>query len=155
MQTKVITLRDTSPIKWALQTFEEEHISGAPVVDAGGNVVGILSGYDIAQTRHLKESHITGEPGEYDYSYQMIDDDEFDESAFTGKEDYSPQLLGKDTAADWMNPRVISIGPDASLQEVCRIMATEGIHRVLVMNGTELHGIVSTLDVARYVADLE
>jgi len=151
MQPRVVTLRDSAPIEEALATFEDERISGAPVVDASDRPVGVLSAFDVAQTRHMQRARITGESGEHDYGFYEETGEDFDAGAFSGKEDYSPTLLGKETVADWMTPRVISVEPDRGMRDVCRLMTHEGIHRVLVMQDGRLEGIVSTSDIVRAI----
>ena len=156
MQKQVVTLRDSAPISEAIETFEDERISGAPVTDPAGNTVGVLSAFDIAHTRHLQRARISNDSdkGEYDYGfYEEQAEEGFNEDAFSDKENYSPQLLGRDTVADWMNPKVIAVTPDTSVSEACTIMAQESIHRVLVMKGKEICGILSTFDVVRYIAN--
>ena len=70
------------------------------------------------------------------------------------------------TVADLMNPRVVSIGPDASVWELaalslapgttlkalCRFFARASVHRAIVLDGSKLVGIVSLSDLLGYVA---
>ncbi len=54
---------------------------------------------------------------------------------------------------DWMTPEVVSVGPDATLTEVCGVMAEESIHRVFVLKDKRIQGVVSTLDIVTYLAE--
>ena len=47
MTTDVLTVRSTTPLKEAAALLAEHRISGLPVVDAEGHVVGVLSEGDI------------------------------------------------------------------------------------------------------------
>jgi CBS domain-containing protein len=47
VRTKVITLRDSDSIAKAISTLTEHDISGAPVVDESGNLVGIINEVNI------------------------------------------------------------------------------------------------------------
>ena len=47
IRTKVITLNKSDPVGKAISTLTEHDISGAPVVDDSGTLVGILSEVDI------------------------------------------------------------------------------------------------------------
>jgi predicted transcriptional regulator len=49
MARDLITLRPESPLAQAAGVFLHEQISGAPVVDAGGVCVGVLSVSDILE----------------------------------------------------------------------------------------------------------
>src|SRR6516164_9748512 len=46
MKHEVVTIPQTMPLREAAQVLGKEHISGAPVVDAEGQCVGILSASD-------------------------------------------------------------------------------------------------------------
>src|SRR5581483_8350245 len=61
--------------------------------------------------------------------------------------------LDEHTVGEAMNTSVIALGPDADVTEAAKLMERFGIHRVLVMDGTRLVGLVSALDVAEAAAD--
>lgn len=147
MQTDVVKLHCNAPIDDAVETFEEYSISGAPVVDDAENIVGVLSASDIVRTDHVHHEAI--ETGSY-YRADPLEED--DDSVSFGREDYDPEILDRKTVADWMTPKVISVPPDASLAEVCGAMAREGIHRVFVVDDGRLAGVISSLDVVKYLA---
>ncbi len=46
-----IVLRDDDPVAVAAKVLDEAHISGAPVVDARGSLVGVLSRTDLLHAR--------------------------------------------------------------------------------------------------------
>ena len=47
MTDKVIALKLEDTVKDAVEKFAENHISGSPVLDESGNILGILSETDI------------------------------------------------------------------------------------------------------------
>lgn len=53
------------------------------------------------------------------------------------------------TVADVMKKRVVSVSPDASVDEVAEILVKKKIKRVPVIEGGKLVGIVSRIDVLR------
>lgn len=57
------------------------------------------------------------------------------------------------TVADVMTREVESLPPDATVEEAALLMGKRQIHRVVVMMGDVLLGIVSTADVAKAVAE--
>ncbi|MBX6330644.1 MAG: CBS domain-containing protein [Gemmatimonadaceae bacterium] len=61
--------------------------------------------------------------------------------------------LDEHTVAEAMNTSLIALGSDADVTEAAKLMERFGIHRVLVMDGGRLVGLVSALDVAKAVAD--
>ncbi len=52
-----------------------------------------------------------------------------------------------------MTRRVVAVTPDADVRDAAAVMIEAGVHRVLVMNGRELLGILSATDVVRAVAE--
>ena len=51
-----------------------------------------------------------------------------------------------------MSADVHSVTPSTSLEAICRRMVDLRIHRLLVMEGQRLEGLISTLDVVRLLA---
>jgi CBS domain-containing protein len=155
MEREVLTLNSATPVKEAIETFEEYRISGAPVVDTGGRLVGVLSAFDIARSEHIDGDRLSTERHDYYLSNPLGDEREeapCDDEEFYGKEDYSQALLGRETVGDWMTPKIISVSPDTPIRDVCDRMVVEGIHRVLVREQGALVGIISSFDVVKYLA---
>jgi len=159
MQTSVVTLSASATIEEAVTTLEDHRITGAPVLDAANELVGVLSSSDIVRKGHVDEGEVRTRRGEYYMADPLEERFEQtpwgEEEEFYAKEDYTPELLGHELVKDWMNPTIVSVTPDASLREVCRVMVREGVHRVCVVEDGGLAGIVSTFDVVRCLADEE
>ena len=58
---------------------------------------------------------------------------------------------GKDVKAI-MSKKIISVGEDAPVEEIARLMTTHNIKRVPVMRGEEVVGIVSRADIVSAIA---
>ncbi len=156
MRAPVLTLAPDDTIERALELFEDSRIGGAPVVDADGNLAGMLSLSDVARTEHVCGDRIELERGGFEMAELTGEErtDEIDpDEVFFAKEDYSPELLGRDLVADWMTADVISVAPDATLEQVCGVMSSQRIHRVPVTDGKRLVGWVTSFDVVRALAD--
>lgn len=150
MRTDVLRLSVDTPIQEAVENFEEYRITGAPVVDEAGRLVGFLSLRDIATSDHVRDGRIDAERG----TWPGASEDEFDEGeGWADSDDYSPEVLGRETVQDWMNPELVTCSPDTKLKDVCKLMVRESVHRVLVVEGGSLRGIVTTFDVVRHLAD--
>jgi CBS domain-containing protein len=145
MQSEVVQLNSDASIKSAIETFEDYSISGAPVVNETGELVGVLSDTDIVKIEHLENDDIHVKRAEYYFNDPF---DELDEPFFS-QEDYSPEALGQETVGDWMTPHVISVGPEAPLSEICAIMTRERIHRVFVVKEKKLLGVITTFDIVK------
>jgi hypothetical protein len=75
------------------------------------------------------------------------DDPEWEEDEILEREDYSPELLGRELVGDWMNRGVIHVAPDDSLASVCKLMVKNHVHRVLFVERGALKGILTSFDV--------
>lgn len=54
-----------------------------------------------------------------------------------------------------MTPVVISVGRDAPVSQIARMMLTDHIHRVIVRDGESIAGIVTSFDMLRLFVDDE
>ncbi len=155
MRKDVVALAADDTIERALEIFEEQRISGAPVVDRNDHLVGVLTLSDVTKTEHFSDGRIALRRRGYEMSEpsgeELLDELDPDEVFFV-KEDYSAEMVDTDRVGDWMTPKVISVAPDAALEEVCRLMVDEHIHRVFVAEKGKLQGVVSSFDVVRHVA---
>jgi tRNA nucleotidyltransferase (CCA-adding enzyme) len=144
MSRPVRRLQASVGIREAAAYLLKQGISGAVVVDAHGRPAGVFSLRDIAvyvQNRiaHLPEvdpkkerAKETGEPipRHRDFHFEAVDDV---------------------TVADVMTPGIITVSPGASLGTVARLMTMWKVHRVFVEERGELRGVVTSLDVLRWV----
>lgn len=143
----LVTTAPDAAIAEVLELFEDYEISALPVVDELGAPLGVISKADIARVAHLRDGRLEGRGGD---SSRAEPDEEL--ADFSGRDDYSAEVLGRATAAEWMHPGVVTVAPSATLKQLCRTMADEGIHHVLVLEKKRLTGIVSSLDVVRAIA---
>lgn len=155
MQTRVVTFSPSTAIDEAVQTFEDQRISGAPVVDERGRMVGMLSLTDIARPDHVKSGRTSAQGAAMALTAPNDDsqEDEMDEEdVVLSMDDYDTGMRDRPTVADWMSAEPICVGPEWTLPRICRLMVKERIHRVPVVHAHELKGIISTFDVVRCVA---
>ncbi len=168
MQTDLVTLHVATPIREAVESFEEYRISGAPVLNEAGELVGVLSASDIVRSEHVEDApnsdredassslKIGRAPDEYYAVDPFWGDNTFgwdEDSNPFGREDYNPETIGRETVGDWMTNRVICVSPDTALPEIAALIAKERIHRVFVVDDLQLQGVVSTLDIVSFLAD--
>jgi CBS domain-containing protein len=79
---------------------------------------------------------------------QLIESEPYGERA-----DYESSVLGAHTVDEVMSRALRTVRPDVEVSEAADYMRRVGIHRVLVMEGEELLGILTALDLAKAVAD--
>jgi CBS domain-containing protein len=124
MEANLVTVRESSSLLDVVHLLVQANISGVPVVDAAGSVVGVISASDALQA--------------FD---QLLDEDQ-DEAEAAEPLDRVRTLEAGDVAT----PEVVFVSPTASANEVARVMRHEGIHRVLVGTRERLEGIISAFD---------
>jgi CBS domain-containing protein len=153
MKTDVLVLRPEDSIRFAAEQFEEIGASGAPVVDGGGRLVGVLTTKDIARSEHLDDQGVSTlfARGITSPAVSTADASGFDEEV-SPSAGFGEQLVGQARIGDWMATGVTAVAPDATVGDVCRKMVDEGIHRVFIVEDNRLLGVVSTMDVVALLA---
>jgi CBS domain-containing protein len=162
-------------IRDAIELLRSRGISGAPVV-AGDRVVGVISLVDLIEFAASRPT--TAQPEqETGVSVDYWDDvkewapgaEEDDPSSFfvelwpdteesvagrwSRPDNEQWDVLSEHAVSEVMTRRLCFLGPTETAQAGADYMMRRGIHRVLVMNGSRLLGIVSTMDVVKAVAD--
>jgi len=132
MTCDVVCATPDMTIREAMELLSERHVSGAPVV-GGGKVVGVFSATDLL-------------------AFLADLNDMTPSLTFRGRKRRTTPLEDV-TVDEVMTRKVQSLPPDCSVDEAAALMGAKQIHRVLVMQGDILFGIVTTSDVARAVAE--
>lgn len=156
MRTDLVRLDAEASLASAVETLQDARISGAPVVDATERLVGVFTLRDAARVEVEAGGRYGARevesPGLPDWDEDDADEGERIERVVGLRDDYGPGTAAQACVGDWMNPSVISVAPDADLRELCRVMADERIHRVFVVEGRKLVGVISALDVVAHIA---
>lgn len=129
MTTDVAAATPDMTIRDAIALLSDNHISGAPVVSRG-KVVGVFSATDIL-------AYVS----ELDAALPQV----------SFRSEQTP--LEEVNVSEIMTRDVKSLSPDCPAELAASFMRHAEIHRVLVMEGDSLLGIVTTTDLARAVAD--
>ena len=138
MITPVVTVSPESPLRDAWQTLFDNRISGAPVINAHGNIVGVISQSDLAR-RAFRNSF---DPNHAASFYQSLP---WSEEGGATLEDSLAQL-GHAKVEEVMNPYVIMVDVSATVAEIASAMRSHRIHRVMVAEGKQLRGIITAFD---------
>lgn len=131
MSREVIAVNPDTSLQTAAELMLEHAISGMPVLDEQGRLLGMVSKTDLVRQRLASE----------------------DESSVTLPS--GQHLVDVTTVEDVMTRHVLIVPEKASLTEAAKIMVNAGVHRVPVVSsrGT-LAGLVTTSDIVRWVAGL-
>lgn len=129
MTRRVLTIRDNATLHDAARLMVEQRISGVPVVDVDGVVVGILSEGDL-----LRRS----ETGTLHHRPRWL---EFLLGPGKLAQEYS-HTHGR-TVEEVMTRRLFAVTPDTPLEKVVELMERQRIKRVPVLLDGLLVGIIS------------
>lgn len=140
MQSQVTTLRPELTARDAERILAEHRLSGAPVVDEAGRVLGVVSQSDLVRLDAQPPS--TAKAGAF-----FSDVAEYDDLASLPADE---SMVRVDAL---MSRDVVAVAPSDPLAKAARLMRQYGIHRVLVVEGGSLRGIVSALDLLVAIAE--
>lgn len=148
MTTEVLTVRDTSTLP-ELATFLTKHqITGAPVENADGMVVGVVSVVDIARAEASKEQatawfYLGSEPMPVSW------DNPDDQTRLVDlRED-------EKTVQDLMSSTLHTVTPVDTVAEIASTLLENRLHRVLVVENGRLVGLISNTDLLQLFVDDE
>jgi len=137
-----IMVNPQTPLKQAIQILAEKQISGLPVVDDMGKLVGIISETDLM----WQETGIT--PPAY---IMFLDSVIYLQNPVTYERDLH-KALGQ-TVGEVMSNNPITISPDQSLKAAAKIIQDHKVRRLPVVDDTgTVIGILTRGDIIRTMA---
>jgi CBS domain-containing protein len=123
MQANVRTISDDASVAEVVVSLADGHISGMPVVDKGGRIIGVVSATDVMTTEAEAESSAIGR-----------------------------EVMEETLVREIMTPRPYTVAPDEDVREAARQMLYADVHRLFVADGDRLVGVISTTDFVRALA---
>lgn len=170
MSKEVKTVTPETTLRELAEFLVSERVSGAPVL-ASGRVVGVVSATDLlefdsegrdvpAYRPSAEESALGGDEewneAEGDATASYYADLWVDAGAQveTRLATDSPEwnALDDHVVSEVMTARLLSMPPSTGVQEAARHMAEAEVHRLLVMEGDRLVGVITATDMVRAVA---
>lgn len=140
MTTDVIRVEASASIGEAVRLLRRHTISGLPVVDRQGRVIGAITGGDVLrafQQRAQKVYHsLIG-------STHVVTD-----SAVFGRD--RDQLLAL-PVQKMMSRGAVTVAPDAPVGDITELMLRQNVRRVFVCENDRLLGVLTRNDIVRYL----
>lgn len=143
MQTEVLVLNASDSLLEAHQFFLRHDITGAPVVDDDGRLVGVVSISDLMRA----------EDEDHDVSRTVAD--YFSESSSYANPNFDlddlREGLSEIPVSEVMTEDPICVAPDCPISEIAALIRKHRIHRVLVASPgpeaeLEIEGIITLFD---------
>ena len=145
MNPDIMTVADDMTTDALARYLTEREISGAPVVDSQGHLIGVVSmtdiGRNMAEPFDVEASRRSGFYRDIaaDLTLEDLGQRYVEERAFTVR--------------DVMTPVIHQVPLTASAAEAARLMIDHHIHRLVVIQGKEPVGIITSLDLLKVIAD--
>lgn len=170
MTRDVVTMDVESSLREAVELFMTQHVSGVPVT-AGGKLVGVLSASDVIAfeggqpgvptERPALEQEDWNEPSDwvegeeppaafFSELWSDVGADVLERFAQVSGPEWD--VLEEHTVGEAMSPSLCRVAPTASLYAAAEQMVRAGVHRLVVMDGGRLVGMLSSMDIVRAVA---
>jgi CBS domain-containing protein len=135
MSTHVVDVQPETPIWQAIQLMQAQKVSGLPVVDRGGRLLGILSEGDLLRRVEL------GTIGRSRPWFAALLQPGGSAEAYT--------TAYARTVGDVMSHPPVTIAPEATLEHAVSLMERHKVKRLPVLDGGRLIGILSRADFLR------
>jgi CBS domain-containing protein len=143
MSRDVRSISQEMSLQAAARILAQEQISGAPVVDAEGRCVGVLSATDFirwAEKSGKAEKYLAGKAVDFFSEWDVVNVD----------------YLPRDEVRWYMSRDLVTVAPTARLTELARKMLDAHIHRLIVVDAERRPvGLVSSTDILAAVAYAE
>ena len=142
MSRDPIVVRPETPLKEAIQILAEKRISGIPVVDDVGKLVGIISETDLM----WQETGVT--PPAY---IMFLDSVIYLQNPGTYERELH-KALGQ-TVGEVMSKNPVTISPEKTVKEAAQVMQEQKVHRLPVIDSaSQVVGILTRGDIIRAMA---
>jgi len=139
MTKKVITIKKDASIEELSAVLLENKISGVPVTDENGNLIGIVTEADII----VKDTDL-----HFPRYFKLLDAIIYLESLNRFRDNLKKHLATK--VEDIMTAKVRTIEPDTPVSEIAEIMLDKRINRLpVVESGGSIVGIVTRADIVK------
>jgi CBS domain-containing protein len=138
MTSNVITVQRETTVRELAEIFETRHFGSLPVVDAAGNLTGIVTASDlIEQGRSL---HIPTVISLFDWVIPLGGERSLERDL---------QKITAQTVGEICSTEVVTVSPSDLVSTAADIMSSRKLHSLPVVADGKLVGIVSRIDIIR------
>jgi CBS domain-containing protein len=149
MEPHVLSVSPEASLLDVHQLFTDEEISGAPVVDETGALVGVVTATDLVRAVGDESGTVRFDR---DYFRDILEYYTPDWSA--GPKNFEERLETV-RVSEVMTNEVVTIAPDTPASEIATLLRERHIHRAFVTAGQQLLGIVTAFDLLKVLESLK
>jgi CBS domain-containing protein len=142
MTADPIVVTPATPLNEAIKILAEKRISGLPVVNGEGKLVGVISETDLM----WQETGVT--PAPY---FMLLDSVIYLENPAKHERELH-KALGQTVGEVMTDKNIITIAPDRPIREAAQTMHEHKIHRLPVVAEGQVIGILTRGDIIRFMA---
>ncbi len=144
MSKDLITLKPEMLCEEAIELLVTHKISGAPVTDQNGDLVGVISMQDILRSGL-----------EYSNASPYFGDSQIDR--ILEEEGFHLEDIPGGFVSDYMTHHVYTELPHTTVEEMAKLMVNHRIHRVIIVKPDTQKpiGIVTTFDLLKLIAAVD
>lgn len=158
MSPDVLTVPEDMTVRELAGFLIDHEITGAPVVDSEGRLTGVVSVVDIADMAATEEEDDDGAEAREEGDRIGFFARAFRDVLSAGERKDLDVFSGDDgevRVGEIMNPDVYSVPEDASVSEIASTLLDHHVHRVVVIEGGRVLGIITTSDLLGLLVDEE
>lgn len=142
MSRNVVTLPPDMSLRTAARLLSQNDVSGAPVLDAQGRCIGVLSAIDFVlwakESQQAEQSCHPQTP--FVTPWQVVD----------------LESLPVDQVRNYMTSDLVTASPHARIGELARLMTDARVRRVIIVDAKgQCMGIVSSTDIMSAIAEAD
>jgi CBS domain-containing protein len=141
MTKEVVTVKPEMTIEELARLFTKHDISGAPVVDEAGGLIGIVTENDLIKME--QRLHIPTIITIFDAVIYLGSSKKFEDDL---------KRMAATRVSDIYKKDVVTITENATIEEVATIMCEKDIHHLPVVKKGKLMGIVGKKDIVRAIS---
>lgn len=138
MTSPVVSIKPETSYLDAMVLLTSKRISGTPVTDEAGVLIGVISLYDILNA--IQDLMNNGK----------IDAQDPDFVSAVAQTGMHVDGMTNDRVSGFMTRNVVTVKPDTSIKDIATLMVKNRFHRVIVTDDAHKPvGIISTLDLVK------
>jgi len=138
MTKDVITVSLTTTVTELALLLASNSISGVPVLDPSGNLLGVVTENDLIDQK--KKIHIPTVVTILDSVFYLENPDKMEKEM---------KKIAGSTVGDIYSKHPITVGEDTPIDEIATLMAEKNVHTLPVMRDDSLVGVIGKRDIIK------